>query len=145
MPIIAFEALEESFFAWASSCRNKRAMSEDDRSVIFKICPRSMWEDAKARGEFVGSEVDLKDGFIHFSSPTQYKRTLELYFAGQTDLVLLTVPVAPLQEHLAALPGTPGKLQWDLSKNRGEYFAHLYGVGLPVSAVAEVTSIPDAR
>lgn len=39
--------------------------------VIYKILPASEWEAAKAVGEFKGSAVDLRDGFIHTSSRPQ--------------------------------------------------------------------------
>lgn len=93
---------------------------------IFKICPAALWEDAKTAGQFAGSAHDLADGFIHFSTAEQLAETAAKHFAGQTDLVLLTVDEAPLGEALKYEPSRGGAL-----------FPHLYGP-LPLNAVVEI-------
>jgi uncharacterized protein (DUF952 family) len=40
-------------------------------TIIYKILPAVLWQDAQKAGVFVGSEVDLKDGYIHFSTAQQ--------------------------------------------------------------------------
>ena len=115
----------------------------DDRAVIYKILPRAMWDEAVAKGAFEGAPVDLADGFMHFSTATQCAKTLELYFAGQKDLVRLAIETATLEAACAGKEGA--KLQWDHSKSRNEDFPHLYGMPLPVAAVKVVEPIPDER
>ena len=40
-------------------------------TLIYKIVPTNLWQDAMARGIFEGAPVDLADGFIHFSTAEQ--------------------------------------------------------------------------
>ena len=85
-------------------------------SLIYKVLPRAEWEAACAAGAFLGSGIDLKDGFIHFSAEDQWRETLAKHFAGQTDLVLVAVEAAQLGE----------ALKWEVSRG-GALFPHLYG------------------
>ena len=98
-------------------------------SLIYKILPRAEWEAACAAGVFAGSGVDLKDGFIHFSSEDQWRETLEKHFARQTDLVLVAVEADALGPALT----------WEVSRG-GALFPHLYGP-LPTALAASVEQI----
>lgn len=91
--------------------------------VVYKVCDRRDWADARASGVYTGAPVDHQDGFIHFSTANQLAETLEKHFAGREDLVLLAVPVVRLGD----------ALQWEPSRG-GDLFPHLYG-DLPASAV----------
>jgi uncharacterized protein (DUF952 family) len=79
---------------------------------------------------FRGSEVDLRDGFIHFSTAAQAVETAAKHFSGQTELLLLYVDTAQLGD----------KLKWEPSRG-GAMFPHLYG-DLPLAAVTKVDSLP---
>ena len=57
-------------------------------TLIFKIVPKSMWQEATDLGVFKGAPVDLQDGFIHFSAEDQVRETAAKHFAGQQDLLL---------------------------------------------------------
>jgi uncharacterized protein (DUF952 family) len=83
---------------------------------VYKICSSAALKEARARGRFEGSADDARDGFIHLSAGHQVTGTLERYFAGQRDLVLLAVDADRL--------GT--SLCWETSRG-GELFPHLYG------------------
>ena len=102
---------------------------------IYKILGRAEWEAAKSSGTFVGSDVDRRDGFIHFSTGPQAQETARRYFAGQVDLVILEIEADDLGS----------ALKWEPSRG-GDLFPHLYR-GLDVSAVLAVHSAPlnDAR
>ena len=102
-------------------------------SLIYKILPRVEWTAAEARGEFTGSGIDLKDGYIHFSDAAQKDETLRLHFAGRTDLVLVAVEAGSLGD----------ALKWEASRG-GALFPHLYGP-LPVALAVSVEAIPDGR
>lgn len=84
--------------------------------AIYKILPRAAWEEAQAKGTFTGSAVDLRDGFIHFSTALQVHETARLHFRDQADLVVLEVAA----EALGAA------LKWEPSRG-GQLFPHLYG------------------
>ena len=60
-------------------------------ATIYKICERAAWGDAERAGIYRGSEVDTRDGFIHFSTAAQLAETAARHFAGQTDLMLVAV------------------------------------------------------
>jgi uncharacterized protein (DUF952 family) len=92
-------------------------------TTIYKICAQAAWEEAEAAGRYAGSDVDRRDGFIHFSTAAQLEGTAAKHFAGQTDLMLIAVDGEKL--------GTG--LKWEPSRG-GELFPHLHGA-LPVSAV----------
>lgn len=99
-------------------------------TLIYKILPRSAWESARSAGRFTGSEVDLADGFIHFSTAAQAGETAARHFAGQPDLVVLEVEGDDLGE----------ALRWEPSRG-GDLFPHLYG-DLPAARVRRVLPAP---
>ncbi|MCF8474397.1 MAG: DUF952 domain-containing protein [Emcibacter sp.] len=89
--------------------------------IIYKICPKEDWDDACKIGFYSGSEDDLRDGFIHFSTKAQVEKTLSKHFSGQKGLLLLAVDVSYLN---------PSALKYETSR-RGEKYPHLYGKLLP--------------
>ena len=91
---------------------------------IYKIAARTLWNEAEQRGVFSGAEIDIRDGYIHFSSQDQVAETLALHFAGQSDLVLVEVDTARLD------------IKWEPSRG-GQLFPHLYGK-LPLEPVGTV-------
>lgn len=102
--------------------------------LIFKIVAAREWRAAADAGRFVGSAVDRRDGYIHFSTAAQAPETARRHFAGQPDLLLVAVSV----EALGAA------LRWEPSRN-DDLFPHLYGE-LALDAVQWVEPLPlDAR
>ena len=99
-------------------------------SVIYKICSKSLWDEAEARGEFTGAGIDLADGYIHFSTAKQTPETARLHFSGKRDLVIVAVDTGPLGE----------ALKWEASRG-GQLFPHLYA-SLPITAVRWVKPLP---
>ena len=98
--------------------------------LIYKICPRALWREAEAAGRFTGAPIDHHDGFIHFSTADQSVETAARHFAGQSDLVLVSVEADALG---AALRYEPSR--------GGDLFPHLYG-DLPLAAVVAVEELP---
>lgn len=97
-------------------------------TAIYKILPRGEWRAAQETGTFTGSGIDLRDGYIHFSTAAQAQETARLHFRGKADLVVLEVDGAALG------------LTWEPSRG-GALFPHLYGV-LPITAVIRVLEAP---
>ena len=97
--------------------------------LIYKIVRRPAWENAEAQGVFAGAEIDLIDGFIHFSTADQVAETANKHFAGQSDLLLVAVDAADLGD----------ELKWEPSRG-GDLFPHLYG-HLDVASVQFVEEI----
>jgi uncharacterized protein (DUF952 family) len=104
-------------------------MSENEAALIYKVCPAAEWQQAIRAGTYRGSAVDLRDGFIHFSTAAQLAETLRRHFAGQRDLVLVEIDSHALG----------AALRWEPSRG-GDLFPHLYGE-LPVALARCVTHL----
>jgi uncharacterized protein (DUF952 family) len=98
-----------------------RAMTEEQ--LIYRLVAEGAWQSALAAGVFHGSEHDVRDGFIHFSTAAQVAETAARHYAGQAGLLLLGVKVGVLGS----------ALRWEPSRG-GALFPHLYA-SLPTSAV----------
>lgn len=99
-------------------------------TIVYKICPEALWRDAERAGVFRGSEHDRRDGFIHFSTAEQLAETAARHFAGQHDLLLISVDAERLGR----------ALRWEPSRG-GALFPHLYG-DLDLHSVMKVTRLP---
>ena len=96
-------------------------------SLIYKLLSQAEWQEAQAAGAFIGSAVDLADGYIHFSTGAQAQETARRYFSGQSDLMVLAIETDDLSADLQAA------LVWESSRG-GDLFPHLYRP-LPVEVV----------
>jgi len=90
----------------------------------YKILTKDQYDQLKTDGVFKGAPVDLADGYIHMSTREQAAETAARHFAGQDNLVMLMIDLAPFGE----------AVKWEESRG-GALFPHLYGE-LPLSAVA---------
>jgi uncharacterized protein (DUF952 family) len=97
---------------------------------IYKILRRDEWRAAQEAGVFKGSGIDLRDGYIHFSTREQAQETARLHFRGAADLVVLEIDA----EKLGAA------LVWEPSRG-GQLFPHLYGT-LAATRVVAVHEAP---
>ncbi|MDH4439133.1 MAG: DUF952 domain-containing protein [Rhizobium sp.] len=98
--------------------------------TIYKIVPRELWQEARAAGVFRGAPIDLKDGYIHFSTATQAVETARLYFAGEEDLLMVAVDATVFGD----------SLKWEPSRG-GDLFPHLFA-DLPLNAVLWEKPLP---
>jgi uncharacterized protein (DUF952 family) len=92
--------------------------------VAYKLVDRSEWIAALAAGAYAGSAVDRSDGYIHMSTAAQLAETARRHYAGQRELVLVEVDLAPLG----------AALKWEPSRG-GDLFPHLFAP-LPASTDA---------
>jgi uncharacterized protein (DUF952 family) len=99
-------------------------------ATIYKICEGDLWRQAEASGVFRGAEIDVRDGFIHFSTAAQVRETAARHFAGISDLILAAIDVSALDD----------ALRWEPARG-GDLFPHLYGM-LPLAAVRRVRPLP---
>ena len=91
---------------------------------IYKICSKLDLQEAKNKGELIGSKKDLEDGYIHFSGEDQVAGTLKKFYQNQKDLVLIKVDTLKL-DHLI----------WEQASD-GNMFPHLYSL-LDISNVVD--------
>jgi uncharacterized protein (DUF952 family) len=99
-------------------------------TTVYKICGEPLWREAERSGVLSRVGVDLRDGFIHFSSAAQVRETAARHFAGGADLMLLAVDADALGP----------ALKWEASRG-GDLFPHLYG-DLPLAAVRWAKPLP---
>ena len=99
--------------------------------AIYKICPASAWRAAERAGLYRGSDDDVRDGFIHFSTAAQLAGTLDKHYRGQTGLLLLAIDADRLG----------GTLRWEPSRG-GDLFPHLYA-DLDPKVVIAVHDLPS--
>lgn len=97
--------------------------------TIYRLLSESTWEQARTTGTFQGTEHDLRDGFIHFSTRSQLAETAARHYAAQAKLLLLGVNAEALGSALRFEPSRGGAL-----------FPHLYGA-LPVATVTRVVKL----
>jgi uncharacterized protein (DUF952 family) len=98
--------------------------------TIYRLVAADVWQRAEQAGNFPGTEHDVRDGFIHFSTAAQVAETAARHYAGVAGLLLLGVSVDVL--------GTA--LRWEPSRG-GALFPHLYAT-LPTSAVTRIEPLP---
>ena len=88
---------------------------------IYHITTRTAWKQALTQGAYTADTLTA-EGFIHCSTGEQVEGTLNRYFSGRSDLLLLEVDpeklVAPLRYESA----------------HGELYPHIYGP-IPTDAV----------
>ncbi|MGV3623306.1 MAG: DUF952 domain-containing protein [Archangium sp.] len=82
---------------------------------IYKVVTAAQWRAAEAKGVFDGAPVDVRDGYIHFSTADQLEETLSRHFAGQTDLLIIAFESDSFGD----------ALKWEPSRG-GQLFPHLY-------------------
>ena len=82
---------------------------------IIKLLRAAEWAQFQADGVFAGSPDDLRDGYIHISTPQQTPGTLAKWFAGDVGVVALTLDADALGD----------ELRWEASRG-GQLFPHLY-------------------
>ena len=98
---------------------------------IYKICDAALWDEAVKSGHFTGAEIDIQDGYIHFSTATQAQETARRHFRAREGLVFVAIDPAGLE------------IIWETSRG-GDLFPHLYDA-LPVSSALSVTAMhPDS-
>jgi uncharacterized protein (DUF952 family) len=84
-------------------------------TTIFKIIDAAAHQAATLKGQFMGAEIDLKDGYIHFSTAAQVAETAKRHFSGRSDLMLWAIEADRLGP----------ALKWEVSRS-GQLFPHLY-------------------
>lgn len=94
-------------------------------AFIYKILQIPEWQTLQTEGEFTGSPVDLKDGFIHMSTASQVQGTLDKHYTKGVDLIL-----AQIEASLVS-----AEIKYEVSRGGAE-FPHIYGK-LSLGAVSQ--------
>jgi uncharacterized protein (DUF952 family) len=80
----------------------------------YKVLTAADWA-ALNSGTFLGSRVDLADGFIHLSTASQLSETVARHFSGQTGLIVAAIDLTELGD----------AVRWEPSRH-GQLFPHVY-------------------
>ena len=96
---------------------------------VYKIASHDAYRVFAKTSVFPGMPIDLKDGYVHFSTATQLAETLRLHFAGQGNLVVFSVRTYDLGM----------TLRWEPSRG-DELFPHLYGQ-LHIGALGQLATV----
>ncbi len=83
--------------------------------TILKILTADDWSNAKS-GAPVEAPVDRADGYVHFSTVSQVQATLDKWFQGATDTVLIAFDANDFKS----------TLKWEPARGN-ELFPHVYG------------------
>ncbi len=100
-----------------------------DSQKIFKIFTPSQWEYFQKSGVFHGSDLDIKDGFIHLSFADQWQSIWDKFF-NKEEIYLVEICSLDLK-FLKIEPNKPG----------GTKYPHYYGEPLVKKNIKEVTKI----
>lgn len=103
--------------------------NQPSQSAIFHITQRQQWEAAQQQGLYRCESLET-EGFIHCSTLPQLVKVANLFFAGQTGLVLLCLDASRLQSDL----------RYDLV-TENEAFPHIYGP-VNLAAIVQVLDFP---
>ena len=96
------------------------------RARIFHICLPSQWETQQTGVEYSDASLGT-EGFIHCSTREQLDATLDRFFKGQPEVLILEI--SPLEiAHI---------LRFEPASHSQERFPHVYGP-IPRSAVLAV-------
>jgi chorismate synthase len=99
------------------------------REPVYHITSRQAWEEARATGQYRAPSLDT-EGFIHASNAHQVSGVLQRFYAGQKDLLKLTIDPARLT----------APLKYEGATDVAEKFPHIYGL-LNTDAVIAVDPV----
>ena len=91
----------------------------NDKKFIFKMLTETEWVKFQDARTFQGSNLDLKDGFIHACYEEQVLSILEKYFSEITPVYSLKIDVSKVSGKNII------KDEWN--SDRTEQFPHIYG------------------
>ncbi len=90
-------------------------MDKEKNKYIYKITSIDLFENAKKTGILTGMPIDIKDGYMHFSTNDQLLETLNIHFKNAGKLVILGIKTKDVEKNL----------KWEPSRG-GNLFPHLY-------------------
>lgn len=93
---------------------------------IFKILSESEWQEFQASGQYDGSALDIKDGYIHLSTSDQIEYVVNKYYKNSGPLYVAEFLVSDFSD---------ADLKWELSSSGQQTFPHLYNQKLKFSKV----------
>ena len=91
-------------------------MKNKKESFVYRVMLNNEWDEFKKKKKFFGNKLDIHSGFIHLSTKSQIKNTIEKYYKNQDSIIIFKINVKDIAKNL----------KWEISRNN-ELFPHLYG------------------
>ena len=91
-------------------------MKNNKESFVYRVMLNSEWDEFKKKKKFFGNKLDIQSGFIHLSTKSQIKNTIEKYYKNQDSIIIFKINVKDIAKNL----------KWEISRNN-QLFPHLYG------------------
>jgi uncharacterized protein (DUF952 family) len=108
--------------------------------MILHITTPLDWEKAKQQGEYTAPSLKT-DGFIYCSTIKQTTDTANIFFKGQTGLILLCIDDKKLKSVCKYEDPAGGGIH---DPNVGNLFPHVYG-SINLSAVTKIVKFPPNK
>ena len=91
-------------------------MKNKKESFVYRVMLNNEWDEFKKKKKFFGNKLDIQSGFIHLSTKSQIKNTIEKYYKNQDSIIIFRINVKDIAKNL----------KWEISRNN-QLFPHLYG------------------
>lgn len=85
--------------------------------MLYKILTKNQWEEFNKNKVFKGSEVDIKDGFIHLSFKEQIDSIRTKFFKGISPIYLVVIKSEKINKD---------SLKVEANKKGGNEYPHYY-------------------
>ena len=93
---------------------------------VYRVIPKSDWEQSLHLGHIPPSPLDERDGFIHLSSCETMLETARRYFQPEDEPLIVELSTQDFE----------GSLHWEeVSTRGGQRFPHLYAPSISLNAV----------
>ena len=91
-------------------------MKNKKESFVYRVMLNNEWDEFKKIKKFFGNKLDIQSGFIHLSTKSQIKNTIEKYYKNEDSIIIFKINVKDIAKNL----------KWEISRNN-QLFPHLYG------------------
>lgn len=91
-------------------------MKNKKESFVYRVMLNNEWDEFKKKKKFFGNKLDIHSGFIHLSTKSQIKNTIEKYYKNEDSIIIFKINVKDIAKNL----------KWEISRNN-QLFPHLYG------------------
>ena len=91
-------------------------MKNKKESFVYRVMLNNEWDEFKKKKKFFGNKLDIQSGFIHLSTKSQIKNTIEKYYKNEDSIIIFKINIKDIAKNL----------KWEISRNN-QLFPHLYG------------------
>ena len=91
-------------------------MKNKKETFVYRVMLNNEWDEFKKKKKFFGNKLDIQSGFIHLSTKSQIKNTIEKYYKNEDSVIIFKINVKDIAKNL----------KWEISRNN-QLFPHLYG------------------